>query len=291
VKRIVVACVLAACSSAWGQIPDIKVHFDATFSYVVRPNATPFVNFFDIMGRPSILALSFYTEQGFRVYVAEKLQHIPGDQSNDLFDEYYVEDEKIWRVGKQYLPFGSGRMLHESALAVRGDTNLIVEGLPVSFALCEAGQGLDSGVVGRLGSMIGLSVAYGQNFGTAGTSLTEVRRPEDAPGPGHGWKEAFGMDASRRIFDHWTVRAEGISFREGETTADKDTAVFDFSVSLDPKKGQSYTLAWSQIVPDRHDFWRLGGAFALSKNVSFEPMIRFRDGDLYDLTAEIRVRI
>ncbi|MDR3689082.1 MAG: hypothetical protein P4L46_06860 [Fimbriimonas sp.] len=290
-KRIAVALGLACCGSTWAQIPDIRVRLDATISYIMQPHTTPLVNFYDVMGRPSILGLSFFTDQGFRVNVTEKLQHIPGDAGNDLFDEYYIEDENIWRVGKQYLPFGGGHVLHESAVAVRGDTNLIVEGLPVTMAFCDSGNGLDYGLIGRLGSTVGVSAAVGRNFGTAGTSLTDVRRPEDAPGKGHGWKQVFGLDASKRFLGHWSLRAEAVSFRYGETSSDRDTAVLDVGLSLDPKRSESTTLAWSQIAPDHHNYWRLGGSYAMSRNVTFEPMIRFRGDSLFQVVAQVRIRI
>ncbi len=290
-KIVFVACGILAASAGYAQIPDVKIHLDATFSYRIQNSGKPLANFYDVLGRPSTLSLWFYTEQGFRAFVAEKLQHVPGDRDTDLFDEYYLEDERIWRVGKQYLPFGAGIILHESAVAARGDTNLIVEGLPVSVALCDAGQGLDNGVIGRLGSMIGISSAYGRNFGTAGTSLANVRRPEDAPGPNHGWKEAFGLDATRRLSTHWTLKTEAVNFRRGETALDKDCTVFDFGITLSPKRGESTTLAWSRIQPDRKDFLRLSGSYSLSKNIAFEPTVRFRNASLFDISAEIRVRI
>ncbi len=279
-----------ASSLASAQIPDIRANLDLTFSYRVQPGRAPYANFYSYTGRPSILGLSFYTEQGFRALVSEKLQRIPGDPNSDLFDEYYLEDERIWRIGKQYLPFGSGRLLRESALAAKGDTNLIFEGLPLSIAICDSGKGLDSGVIGRLGSVIGFSVAVGRHFGASGTALTTVRRPEDAPGQGFGWKQAYGIDAARRI-GHLLFRAEAISLRYGETPVDKDTAVFDFSVSLDPKRGESMTIGWSRILPAHDDYIRLAGSFAIVKNLSFEPSIRFKNNRLFEISAELRIKI
>jgi hypothetical protein len=289
VKRLLaLACLLASCL-AGAQIPDIQLHLDVTGSFRVENYKPSLFQFYDVMGRPSIVAISFYTQQGFRAYAAEKLQPLPGDFVSDPFDEYYFEDEGIWRVGKQYLPFGSGRILHESALAARGDTNLIVENVPISFALCDGGGGFDSGVIGRVGSMIGASFAVGRHFGVAATSLDDIRRPEDAPGEGRGWRQAFGLDAARRV-SHWTFRAEAVSFQRGETALDETTNVMELSATLDPKRGESTTFAWTREMPNRQDFYRIGGAFAVIKRVTFEPMIRFRDGSLYDLVAQIRVR-
>lgn len=278
-----------AASFARAQIPDIQVHLDVTLSLRGANDTPSLFQFYDVMGRPSILGLSFYTQQGFRAYAAEKLQPLPGDATNDPFDEYYFEDEGIWRVGKQYLPFGSGKILHESALAARGDTNLILENVPIAIALSDGGDGFERGVTGRIGSMIGASIAYGRHFGIAATSLDDIRRPEDAPGTGRGWMEAFGVDASKR-FDRWTVRAEAVNFQKGETPLDSNTTLFESAATFEPVRGISTTLTVTREMPDRVDFFRLSGAFAVIKRVTFEPMIRYRNGSLYDIVAQVRVR-
>lgn len=280
---------LAAVCLAEAQIPEIQVHFDLTGSLRFSADHPNLCQFYDVMGRPSILSLAFYTQQGFRAYAAEKLQPLPGDSSNDPFDEYYFEDEGIWRVGKQYLPFGSGRILHESAIAARGDTNQVLEHVPFSFAVCNSGDGFESGASGRIGSMLGFSFAFGRHFGIAATSLDDIRRPEDAPGQGRGWKEALGVDASHR-FDKWTVRAEAVDLQLGETSLDKNLAVFETSASVDFGKGVICTLALSRVEPDRTDFYRVSATVLIVKHLSFEPMIRFSDSGLYDIAAQIRVK-
>lgn len=288
-RVILASMAFATCSVACAQIPDIQLHLDVTGSFRSEPNRPSLFQFYDVLGRPSTVSLSFYTQQGFRAYVAEKLEAMPRDFVGDPFDEYYFEDEGIWRVGKQYLPFGSGRILHESALAARGDTNFIFDNVPIAFALCDGGDGFERGAIGRVGSMIGASVAWGRHFGIAATSLDDIRRPEDAPGEGRGWRQAFGVDASRRL-SHWTFRAEAIRFQSGETAFDTNTSVVELSASLDPKRGESTTFAWTREAPSRHDIYRLGGSYAVVKRVTFEPMIRFRDGSLWDLVAQIRVK-
>src|SRR5688572_31745900 len=106
---------------------DVNPHF--------RINADGDSNFrwYDPLGKHSTVGLSMILEPGFRVVVTEKLQRMPTD--NDQLDEYYIEDEGNWRVGKQYLPFGRQTLLHESVQGGRVDTNLIIEGLPISFAV------------------------------------------------------------------------------------------------------------------------------------------------------------
>jgi hypothetical protein len=289
VRPVAVAVGFLASAAAFAQIPTIQLHLDLTGSLRIQQTSTSLFQFYDVMGRPSTVSLSFYTNQGFRVYAAEKLQPLPGDNSSDPFDEYYVEDEGIWRVGKQYLPFGSGHILHESALAVRGDTSLILENVPISIALCNAGNGYESGVTGRIGSTIGASVAWGRHFGIAATSLNDIRKPEDAPGQGRGWKQAFGLDATRRL-QNWTVRAEAISLQGAEIPADFNRYVFELSGTLSPLKREATTIAMTRQTPDHRNFYRVQGSYEIVKHVTFEPMIRFRDGTLFDLTAQIRIK-
>ena len=288
-KRLLILGAFAASRFAVAQIPDIQLHCDFTGSLRGSNNQPSLFQFYDVMGRPSTVSLSFFTQQGFRVYAAEKLQHLPGDPEGDPFDEYYFEDEGIWRIGKQDLPFGSGRIFRESALAARGDTNLIVDSVPITFALADGGDGYERGATGRIGSMIGASFAVGRHFGIPATSLDNIRRPEDALGKGRGWREVYGVDISRRI-SHWTLRAEGISFQKGETVLDPNLSVLELSASLDPKRGESTTIAWTRTAPNRQDFYRIQGSFAVVKRVTFEPMVRFRDGSMYDIVLQMRVR-
>lgn len=276
----------AACASA--QIPDVRIRVDATLSARTEEHGPDSVHYYSTMGRPSTIALTFTLEPGFRAYVAERLEKIPGDPE-DLLDEIYVEDEGIWRVGKQYLPFGSGQILHESVPAARGDTNLIFEGLPLALALCDGGPNYQRGFVGRLGSRIGLSLAVGHHFGIAGTALTQIRYPELAPGPGRGWQQAIGADASK-TFGTLVLRAEGVAFRNGETGLDRDLNLLDLTATYAPEKDQSLYLGWTRADDGFGTFVRVGASLSMDRLVSFEPMVRYRDGQFLDLSMSVRVR-
>lgn len=275
--------------AALAQTANVKIKIDATLcsrSEQYGPNS---MRLYSTLGRPSTLGLSFYLEAGLRAYASQRLERIHGDPDRDLLDEYYIEDEGIWRLGKQYLPFGSGNILRENVNAARGDTNLIVEGIPVSVALCDGGPGLQRGLIGRVGGNIGFSAAIGSHWGIAPTALTYVRRPEDSPGKGSGWKNAWGADIYRKsgIF---LLRGEGVLLRSPERPGSPDMNIGDFSATLEPDRYRSVTFGWTRLTPHRADYYRLMGTFWVSKGVVFEPMLRYLDSKLYDVSLSVRVR-
>lgn len=288
-NRVAVLALLAAATTSRAQVPDVRVKFDVTLALRIDSNNKTTFKPFNLLGRHSTVSLTFFLEPGFRGFISEKIQPFPNEVDRQPFDEYYVEDEGIWRVGKQYLPFGNGSLLAESVLAARGDTNLILERFPVSVALCDGGSGYQRGVVARLGSRTGVSVAYGDHFGIASSALTLIRRPEDSPGRGRGWKLAVGADYLRKV-GNVTFRAEGVTLRNGETPADKDLTVGDINVMFQPNAKVSYQLGWTHVFPMSADIIRAGASFKITNIIAFEPLIRYRDSKLFDASLELRLR-
>lgn len=289
-KRLSALLPLLFCASAaFAQTPDVSVKGDIFLHYRTTENGPNTVRWYDSMGHHSIAALEFHLEPGFRVYVAERFERIPHDGDNEQLDEYYVEDPGIWRLGKQYLPFGRQGILRESARAARGDTNLLFERFPVSLAICDNGQNRTRGVVGRFGSVIGVSFAFGNNFGIQSTSLDVVRRPEDAPGIGRGYRTAFGVDFARH-YKIYTLQAEAVALRRGQTVDDPNTEICDLALTLQPSKYAALTAAWSRDWGRSVNFLRLQGKFLVTRSVWVEPIVRFRDGDFFELGASLRVK-
>jgi len=283
-------CPLLLCTLASAQIPDVRFHLDLTGALVAVDNGPAKLELYDNLGRTSTLNLTFFLEPGLRAYASERIQQIENDPSRDPMEEYSVEDPGSWRVGKQFLPFGSGQILRDNVLAARGDTNLVFENLKITAAVCDGGSGLEQGVVARIGNRLGFSAAVGDHFGIAPTSLDFIRLPEDTPGAGRGWKQAYGIDASHKsgIF---TTRADGVLLESGDTPMDRDTALSDISESILPNKYQSLTLGWTHDDENGIDFYRVVGTVQFTKTTTFAPMVRFRDGKLYDFTLELRVHL
>jgi len=222
--------------------------------------------------------------------VSQRLQRIPGDGDPDQIDEYYIEDEGIWRAGKQYLPLGGGRLLRESVVAVRGDTSLLLEGVPITAAACDGGPGRQRGFVLRLGGTFGATVAMGDHFGISASSLTLIRHPEDGPGMGHGYREVFGVDFQRSR-GMYTFAGEVVALRDPNRRADKEETVFDVSVSLRPSRYRNFTLGWTHAAETHTDFYRLEGSIYVTRNVYAEPMVRFRNGSAFDYSVYLWVRV
>ncbi|CAN5530860.1 hypothetical protein BH11ARM2_BH11ARM2_02280 [soil metagenome] len=274
---------------AHAQIPDVRVRVDVGLTARALNNARFTTRLYDPFGRPSIVALSLYLEPGFRFYVGQRLEGIPGGPQN-LLDEAYLENEGDWRIGRQYLPFGTGKLIAESANAVRADTNLIFEGLPVSFAAFDNGKGYAQGYNVRIGAAnLGASAAFGNSIGASGTSLGVVRYPGDAPGRGRGWRVAVGAHAQRRL-GRFDGSLEAVLLRNGETALDDDLSVLDFSLGYRLLRRYTVVAGYSRAFEPHQNFYRLTGVIPIEQRVSLEPLVRFRNGGFYDLALTVRVR-
>lgn len=267
---------------ACAQNPDLIFNIDGRMQFLSGSQGPTFVRFYDNLGRHSVGSITFYTEAGFQGFVSEKFARIPNDADRDTLDQYYIEDEGIWRVGKQYLPFGSGKFLHESVLAIRGDTQLIVEGLPIVVAACDNGERRQRGFVGRVGSRLGFSFALGDHFGINATSFCLVRRPEDSPGAGHGYKSMFAVDYSKNAGSMFDISGELIVLRNGDTASDRDNTLFDVSATLHGDRRRQLTVGWTHDKAQSADFYRVAGSFFISRYLILEPIVRYKNGALFD---------
>lgn len=276
---------------AVAQIPDVAVHLDVRLNYRSTVGGDATLRYYDTLATPSTLSFSFNLEPGLKALVSQRLARIPGDGDRDQLDEYYVEDEGNWRVGKQFLPFGAGRLLHETAVAVRSDTSLFLQDFPIAVALCDAGPGRQRGVVGRIGnSRFGFSLAFGDHFGISASSFAVLRSPEESLGIGHGYRRALGVDSTQRTGTYALV-AEFVALREGETEADYDTELFDARLILTPSRYRSVVLGVARDIRGHVDVERISGSFFVTRDVYLEPMVRFRNGKSFDFSLALRVRL
>lgn len=281
------ACLLSPVLS-FAQTPDVRAHLDLALTLDYRDNAEKSARLYDPLGHPSIVSINALLESGYDLVVSERLQRLPHDADGDIFDEAYAEDPGLYRVGKQYLPFGTGRLLHESVLAARIDSDLIAENLPVALAACNQGSGRENGALLRVGRSVGASFAYGEHFGLSGTSLGVVRRPDDAPGRGGGWKQALGFDAARR-FGKFAVSGEFGAFNGGP---DRDLSVFDVQGTCAIDKDHAAGIGYSHAEGGIHaDFLRLFGRIHTARNLDLEPLVRLRNAGLYDAAVTLRLRL
>lgn len=275
---------------AAAQTPDVKIRTDLRLHYRSERMGGSSLRWYDPMGRHSLVSIEFGLEPGFRAFVSERLQKIKDNADSEQLDEYYVEDPGLWRVGKQYLPFGRQKILREAARGARGDTNLIFDDLPLSGAIADNGSGRTRGAMGRIGGRVGVSFAIGNHFGAQSTSLVGVRKPEDANGFGKGYRLLLGADFYRK-FGQILLEGEVAMFRRGQTATDIDTEISDFSLGFAPLKEVAFSVGWARDWRRNVSVFRAEGRLEVYKNVYVEPLVRFKDSELFDAGVSVRVRM
>jgi hypothetical protein len=289
-----IASVLAAALASAGaiaQTPDLSIQTDLRYTVTAKDDGGAQGRWYDPMGRHSTVGLRLLLEPGLRALVTQRLQKIDGDPDRDLLDEAYVEDPGRWRIGKQYLPFGSGRLLRESAPALRGDGRLAIDALPVQVAVCDAGAGLTRGVTCRAGGALGVSFAAGDHFGVSGTNLTAIRRPEEAPARGGGYRMAAGLDF-RRSFGPVTLDAEGLFLRRPHREGDKPEEVSDLRATFHVLDGRlTLTAAWARAWTARRDVYRMECDLLLREDWWLTGFLRLEGGRVRDLALGARVKL
>ena len=273
-----------------GQLLDTRFKGDLTLAYVNAAKSAPDGRFYTPLGRYSTFGIRSSFAAGFTAYISQRLQRIPGDVDNELFDEYYVEDEGFWRVGKQYMPFGGGTLLHESVRAARGDNNLIIEGVKLALAVVDSGPGRQSGFVGRMGGKsLGFSFAVGRHFGINGTALPTVRNLENSPGLGGGWRQAYGLDINRK-FGKLVFKVDAVALRDPETALESEIQIGDLFVSYDLEKKLQLAAGASQVSGEDVTHWRMMATYAVAKGLSVETMLRQNSDRFVDFSVMVRAK-
>lgn len=275
---------------ALAQTPDVMVRLDVRPTLRTQLGGANALRWYDVMGHHSTVGVYLILEPGLRALVSERLQRIPNDGDSSQIDEYWIEDEGLWRVGKQYIPFGRGMIVRESVEGARADSNLLFEGFLVSGAVFDAGKNRQRGAVVRLQGPIGLSVAVGRNLGISGSTLAVVRDPEKAAGARGGYRSIVGMDFVKRS-GIWRFQAEVAAFTGGERKADREREVSDLLITAEPNPNRLYGVGWSRAWDEKNDTFRIQAQIPLQKSVWAEPIVRYRGGVLRDFAFTLRVKL
>lgn len=289
-RRLAIVGFAGLIATAPAQFPDASIKLDLYANYFSAQAGRTTIRLYDTLGHVSTVGLRLRTDLGVQVYAAQKFQVIPHGGDPDQLDEYYVESPGNWTVGKQYLPFGHGALLHESALAVRSDFVLSLFELPVAVAACDAGSGRQLGVVTRVGDHFGLSAAVGEHFGIAGSSFSFIRPPTAAADEGHGYRAIYGGDFVSRQ-DEWEFRFEAATLRAPETAADKTDVIVDASVRYDISRTRSFEVGVTHSARERADFVRFQAFVSPIGKVTIEPMVRFRNAELQDVSVALHIKL
>jgi len=271
------------------QVPDVKIKVELRPTYRSVRGEDSSLRWYDWTGKHSVAEIELSLEPGYRVYLAERFQKIPGDVDNEQLDQYYIEDPGLWRVGKQVIPFGLNRVLNEKAVGARGDTSFLLGTQEISGAFYDNGDGRLSGASLKIGDRLGASVQIGRNIAAQGSALTLLRKPEDAPGRGRGYRAAIGAHA-RRSWGKYSLESEAVFLRNGHSPLDQDADISDLMVTMRADSRRSISLGWTRDWRDSENFLRATGRFVLHRNVALEPMIRLRNGRIYDAAVTTVVK-
>lgn len=271
------------------QVPDLNFIADLRLSYRSANGGDSRIRLYDAAGVPSVIGFRFNLEPGLRGKVTQKFERIRNDGDRDSLDEYFVEAPRLWRVGKQYLPFGSGQILRESVLGARFDTQLVIDALPISIAVADAGKQKTRGVTARVGRRLGASVAVGDHFGISSTSLTQIRRPEESPGSGRGYGLMYGIDYFW-VVNGIQIGVEAIQLLRGATITDRSQNLTDFRIMFGRATASYYRFGWTRLWGEKHDFYRLETETKVTDQASILGYLRFSRGEWQDFGLTVRYR-
>ena len=279
------------CLSAFGQTPEVAIFADLRPTWLVQAGKTDRLRWFDPQGRYSVIGFHLVLESGNIVKVSQRLEKIDVDGDADSIDEAFIEARGLWRIGKQYLPIGQQNILRESVPALRYDTELLFDAIPISIAASDNVDGYTRGVVARIGGDLGVTVALGDHFGIQGSSLTQFRDIEDGPGRHHGYHRAIALDTKYGI-GSGVLEAEWVFLGDGHTATDEDRSLSDLRYRFSTS-GTNYsaTIAWSRSGDDTRDWYRAFIEIPINDKVVWEPFIKFRglDWQGFGLTAHVRL--
>lgn len=278
--------VLATC-----QTPEVAIYADFTPTWIVSTGQTSRLRWYDIHGRYSVVGMQLILESGNIVKLTERLEKIDNDGDNGSLDEAYIESRGSWRIGKQYLPFGTQSLLRETVPAVRYDTQLVIDTLPLKIAFSDNGAGFTRGVVARIGDSVGVSVGVGDHFAIQGSSLTQIRRPDEAPGRGRGYERAFGLDLSRQ-WAGGVLEFEWVSLQHGITVEDVDMDISDLRFRFTTKGSNiPIALAWSREWEKRRDWYSLAAEIRVLETLVWEPFLRFDGLNWHDFGLSAKIKL
>lgn len=276
---------------AFGQTPQVAIYADLRPTWFVETKQVNRIRWYDPHGQYSVVGFHIVLETGNIVKVTQRLEKIDNDGERDTLDEAFIESRGLWRVGKQYLPFGQQNILKESVPALRYDTQLLFDAIPISLAVSDNIDGYTRAVVARVGGDLGVSVAFGDHIAIQGSSLSQFRRPQDAPGRGHGYQRAVGLD-TKYGWGGGVLEAEWVLLSDGNTPEDEDQNLSDLRFRFTTKGTNFVTvLAWSRSWTDQRDWYRAFIEVPVSKNVVWEPFVRFSGLGWQDFGLTARIRL
>jgi hypothetical protein len=273
------------------QTPEVAIFADLRPTWFVETGQTSRIRWYDPQGYYSVVGFHIVLETGNIVKVTQRLEKVNNGGDPDSIDEAFVENRGSWRIGKQYLPFGQQNILRETVPALRYDTELVFDGVPITIAASDNRDGLTRGVVARIGKDIGVSMAFGDHFGIQGSALSQYQRPEDAAGRGRGYQRALGLD-TKYGWAGGVIEAEWVLLSDGHTALDTERNLSDLRFRFATKvTGYIITLGWARSWDEQRDWYRAFAELPVSDKVVWEPFVRFRGLGWQDFGIAMHVRL
>ncbi len=282
-----IALLIGAAATA--QAPTVTFGLDLNPRVGLDSSGNQIFRWNDDVGNFSRVRFSANFENGLHVRVFQKLERIHNDPDTSTLDEAYVERPGDWRIGKQVLPFGSGRIFKDSALAAKLDLDLIVADLPISLAYANS-EDRQKGFTARFGDNVGVSIAVGDRFGINAASFTQIRPPDETDRRRRGYGLMYGADVTKKT-EGWTLAAEWIRLRNGETTFDEDEDVVDGLLSYQFPYGPLVQAEATALVSSNRFNYAIAAEVPIASNAFLAPSVRYFDKRGWTASVVLRVRL
>ncbi len=245
---------------------------------------------YDDRGNFSRLRLGIILENGWHLRVHQKLSRIPQDPDRSFLDEAYIEKPGDWRIGKQYISLGTGRLFRESVMSAQANAFIAFLSLPTSFSYVDNGPGRQRGFFVRVGENLALSAGRGEHFGLNATALTPLRFPEEALSRGRGWRTLYNLSISQKV-GGWTASAELIKLQDGHSQEDKDSDILDLYLSYQfPYSGLLAGQFTLDAKNNRYNLW-LDFTLPAGRKAFLVPAVRYHSEHKWQFSLSAMIRL
>lgn len=287
---VVFAALVAATVYVPAQQPSVS--FSADITPQIRSDRQDDTRFrlYDDQGQLSRVRMNLLFDNGYQIRYFQKLSRIDNDPDDSGTEAFYLEDPGRWSLGKQYATFGTGRILREPVIGGTLRLFLPFGDIPLEVSVFDNGGRLQKGVSGRLGDNPGLSFFFGEHFGIAGTSLTQIRYPEQTPGWGHGYRTVLGADYSLAS-GGWSAVIELIVLRQPNVPADGQHDIGNLLLTYQFPYGPLVSGELTITGDDPKQSLRFSAEIPVDKNLFVVPSLRLRGAEGWRPAFGLRLRL
>lgn len=258
------------------QTPRVSLSADLIPQIKWQENSSATLRLYDDRGHFSRIRLGLTLENGWHLRVYQKLARIPQDPDQSFLDEAYLEKPGDWRIGKQYISMGAGRLIRESVMSAQVSTFIAFMSLPASISYVDNGPRRQRGVLIRIGENLSVSAARGEHFGLNSTAMTPLRSPEEALSRGRGWRTLYNLSILQKA-GGWTASAELTKLQGAHSPEDKDSDILDVYVSYQfPYSGLLAGQFTLDISNNRYNVW-MDFSLPVGNKTFLVPALRYHN--------------